>query len=249
MEKILGQALKKEREARGVSLGDIASETRIGVRFLQALEDEEFNLFPGSFYIHYYIKNYLHACGADVSVFFNTYQPYLENILKTGKETPPDQYLNKMAYSKFRNRKTILWAVFLLGILGLLFYLFLAKFGPIKTYLAGGRSDVFDFPAFSRSLLPLAADYCLAAAPVAARMSFDAPCWLQLWRGSEKILEKTFHPGEIYSLSGYQLTIIIANPPALRLSLNGRDVPYLRRLSTAQKLVINPQNLADIVRR
>ena len=89
MEKIVGQALKKEREARGVSLADIVGETRISIRFLQALEDEEFDLFPGKFYVHYYIKNYLRACGADETAFFNTYQDYLNQVLKKAGDMPP----------------------------------------------------------------------------------------------------------------------------------------------------------------
>jgi transcriptional regulator with XRE-family HTH domain len=249
MEKILGQALKKEREMRGISLAEIAAETRIGTRFLQAMEDEQFDLFPGDFYIHYYIKNYLKACGADDTAFFNTYQAYLKNVLKKGDGLPPDQYLNKMAYLKFRKSKRMLLVFLSLAILALLAYLLLGPARWLDKFLGGTEAAASEIPAFSNSLLDHEADFCLTGPPIAALMAFDAPCWLQLWRGGEKVQEKIFHKGEVFSLNGYQLTMVIANPQALRLKLNGQEVSYFRRSPIALKLVINPENLQEILQR
>lgn len=249
MEKILGQALRNEREMRGISLADIAAETRIGTRFLQAMEDEQFDLFPGNFYIHYYIKNYLKACGADDTAFFNTYQDYLKDVLKKGDGLPPDQFLNKMAYVKIRKSKRILLVILLLAILALLAYLFLGPTRWLDKALGGTKAETIVIPAFSNSLLAHEADFCLTGPPLAALLAFDAPCWLQLWRGGEKVAEKTFRKGEIFSLNGYQLTMVIANPQALRLQLNGQEVSYFRRSPLALKLVVNPENLQEILRR
>ena len=249
MEKIVGQALRKEREMRGLSLSEIATETRIGKRFLQALENEEFDLFPGKFYIHYYIKNYLKACGADETAFFNTYQSYLNNSLKKADGPPPEQFLNQMAYLKFSKSKRILLVGMALAILALLAYLFLGPTRLLDKVLGGMKAEGFEFPPFSNSLPAPEPDYCLSGPPIAALMAFDAPCWLQLWRGGEKVQEKTFRKGEVFYLSGYQLTVVIANPQALRLELNGQEVSYFRNSPQPLKLVINPGNLQEILRR
>lgn len=249
MEKIVGQALRKEREARGVSLADIVGETRISTRFLQALEDEEFDLFPGKFYVHYYIKNYLRACGADETAFFNTYQDYLGQVLKTDAEIPPDLYMHKMAYLKFRKSRKILLALLLLAGLALLGFLFLGPPRLLDAVLRNPPAASFPVPAFSDYLLLPAADYCLSEAPLTAQLAFDAPCWLQLWRGGEKVAERTFAKGETYALHGYQLILVIANPQALRLTLNGRPVSYFRSSPNAVKLILNPGNLAEILQR
>jgi transcriptional regulator with XRE-family HTH domain len=249
MEKILGQALKKEREARGVSLADIAGETRIGAGFLQALEDEEFGLFPGKFYIYYYIKNYLKACGADETAFFNTYQEYLNRALKDSAGTPPDAYMKKMAYLKFHKSRRILVASLLLAGLAVAAYLLLGPPRLLAALVDIARPARFDVPPFSLHLLRPEAEYCPSAAPVTAFLSFDAPCWMQVWRGGEKVAEKTFFKGETFSLHGYQLILVIANPPALRLTLNGRDVSYFRGSPTALKMVVNPETLPEILRR
>jgi len=249
MEKLLGQALKKEREARGVSLADIAGETRIGTRFLQALEDEEFDLFPGKFYIRYYIKNYLKACGADETAFFNTYQEYLNQVTKKSDAVPPDMYMQKMAYLKFRKSRKIFLAILLLAVLAILGYLFLGPPRLLESLLSNNPSAQVEVPAFSDHLLRQEAEYCPSEAPLTARLALDASCWLQLWRGGEKLAERTFFKGEVFSLHGYQLILVIANPQALRLTLNGREVSYFRNSSTAMKLIVNPGNLPELFQR
>jgi transcriptional regulator with XRE-family HTH domain len=249
MEKIVGKALRKEREARGVSLADIAAETRIGTRFLQALEDEEFDLFPGKFYIHYYIKNYLQACGADETAFYNTYRESLDEILQRNKELPPDQYMQKMSFTRFRRNRTLLLVVLVLAILALLAYLLLGPPRWLERMVPPRSAFSLAVPPISSHLLVSEEEYCLTWAPLRASLVLDAPCWLSLWRGSEKVAERTFRQGEAISLSGYRLTLVVANPPALRLQLNGSDVPYLRASPQAVKLVVEPGNLQEILRR
>lgn len=244
MEKILGLALKKEREMRGVSLADIANETRIGIRFLEALENEDFTMFPGIFYIRYYIKNYLRACGADETAFFNTYHNYLKAILDKKGEPPPDQYLNKMEYVKFKKRKTILILFLLLMLAAAFFYWFFGRPVFVKT-----QSEYFEFPAFSASLFPDENDFCLDWSPVSMRLIFADTCWLQFWRGGNKIVEKTFAKGDVLTGQGYQLTLLIGNPAAVRLVVNGRELPSLPQSSTGVKLLLNPDNLEEIAQR
>lgn len=248
MEKVVGNALRKERESRGVSLADISRETRIGTRFLQALEEENFDLFPGAFYVHYYIKNYLKACGADETNFFNTYQDYLKRALRLNDELPPDQYMHKMSYARFRRRRTLLVALLALVLLALLAWLLLGPPRWLDKALAGRPAAPPAIPAFSDHLELAQEQACLTWAPLEARLELDAPCWLSLWRGSEKVVERTFRAGESVVLSGYRLTLVIASPLALRLRLNGREVGSLRRAAAAVKLVVDPLNLADVLR-
>jgi len=242
MGKILGQALKKEREMRGLSLADIAKETRIGTRYLQALEEEDFSPFPGIFYIRYYIKNYLQACAADETAFFNTYYDYLKAILEKKGEPLPDHYLNKLEYVKFKKRKTILIILLLLILAVVLFYWFLGRPVLIKTH-----SEPFEFPAFSASLFPNESDYCLDWTPVSIRLTFADSCWLQLWRGGEKMVEKTFARGDVLSGHGYQLILVMGNPAAVRLNVNGREVPSLRQSSNGLKLLLGPDKIEEIL--
>lgn len=53
-----GHELKRTRERRGVSLDDIARETRLSKRYLVALEDEAIGKLPGGAYNRAYLKTY-----------------------------------------------------------------------------------------------------------------------------------------------------------------------------------------------
>lgn len=249
MEKIVGNALRKEREARGVSLAEIAADTRISMRLLQALEDEDFAAFPGAFYVHYYIKDYLHACGADETAFFNTFQPYLNAALRDRSEVPPDQYLQKMAYAKFRRSQKLLLVALLLALLALLAFLLVGPPRLLDRLVRLRPSQKVDVPSFSASLLQPADEHCLDAAPVNATLSFASSCWVRLLRGEEKVAERVYQQGDAVALHGYQLTLVIEKPQALRLQLNGQEVPFLRRSTEAVKLVVDPTTLAEILRR
>src|SRR6266478_10215104 len=51
-----GARLKKEREQRGVTLDDIALSTKIGKRFLSALEEEHFEQLPGGIFSKGFVR-------------------------------------------------------------------------------------------------------------------------------------------------------------------------------------------------
>lgn len=60
-----GEHLKREREMRGVSLDEICSATRIGTRFLQALEDEEWERLPGGVFNRGFVRGVSRYLGLD----------------------------------------------------------------------------------------------------------------------------------------------------------------------------------------
>jgi cytoskeletal protein RodZ len=69
----LSERLKRERELRGISLKQISEETRIGVRFLQALEDDRLEVIPGEFYRRSYLRAYTRYLGLDEDRALNVY--------------------------------------------------------------------------------------------------------------------------------------------------------------------------------
>jgi cytoskeleton protein RodZ len=61
----LGQSLKDEREARHISIEEIASATKIVPRYLEALENDRLEIMPGDFFIKGIIRTYARAIGLD----------------------------------------------------------------------------------------------------------------------------------------------------------------------------------------
>jgi cytoskeletal protein RodZ len=60
-----GENLRRERELRGISLREIADDTRIGIRFLQALEQDRIDLLPGGIFRRTFVRQYANHLGLD----------------------------------------------------------------------------------------------------------------------------------------------------------------------------------------
>jgi len=68
-----GEELRRERELRGVPLREIAEATKVNLRFLQALERNEFDTIPGGLFIRGFIRAYATHIGADPEKLVNAY--------------------------------------------------------------------------------------------------------------------------------------------------------------------------------
>jgi len=60
-----GEKLRKEREKRKISLDDISLSTKIGLRFLHALEAEDFEQLPGGIFNKGFVRAYARHVGID----------------------------------------------------------------------------------------------------------------------------------------------------------------------------------------
>jgi len=70
----LGQELRKEREARRISIEEIASATKIVRSYLEALEADHLDIMPGEFFIKGIIRTYTRAIGLDGEVVLAKYK-------------------------------------------------------------------------------------------------------------------------------------------------------------------------------
>lgn len=89
----LGERLRTAREARGISLAEAASATRILPRYIQALENGDLQSLPGDVYARGFIRNYAQALDLPAEELIQQYRQ--ERGEPTGKikivpaATPP----------------------------------------------------------------------------------------------------------------------------------------------------------------
>lgn len=76
------EELKAKREEAGITLQNVAAKTRIDIKFLDALEDGNFNFLP-ELYVKAFIKQYAKVIGLDEE---ETVQKYI--LAKEGKQEP-----------------------------------------------------------------------------------------------------------------------------------------------------------------
>lgn len=61
----LGDRLREARTGKGFTLDDLQSITKIQKRYLSGIENEDYSMMPGSFYVRAFIKQYAEAVGLD----------------------------------------------------------------------------------------------------------------------------------------------------------------------------------------
>jgi cytoskeleton protein RodZ len=61
----VGARLREARVQRGLDLAEVAAATKIQARFLEAIENEEWDLLPGEFYARSFIRVYAAQLGLD----------------------------------------------------------------------------------------------------------------------------------------------------------------------------------------
>lgn len=66
--------LLRARKLAGISLDEIAAATKISLRFLQAIEAEEFEKLPGGIFSTSYLRQYAAAIGYDEAALLEHYK-------------------------------------------------------------------------------------------------------------------------------------------------------------------------------
>ncbi|MEC0231497.1 helix-turn-helix domain-containing protein [Paenibacillus alba] len=121
----LGFILRKTRLEKKISLEDLQEVTKIRKRYLEAIEEGNYKVLPGSFYVRAFIKSYAEAVGLDPTEVLNMYQstnpspvvekPVVENIRKNRTSVRNTEKLSRWASS-------VMFICFILLIFGIVYY-------------------------------------------------------------------------------------------------------------------------------
>jgi curved DNA-binding protein CbpA len=74
-----GKALKKIRKSQGITLAQIADKTNIPKAYLKAIESEDLSVFPGTFYLKSYLKQYASSMGLNPQQTWEAYKAYVKD--------------------------------------------------------------------------------------------------------------------------------------------------------------------------
>ena len=91
-----GENLRREREMRGVSLEEICAATKVSVRFLHDLENNDFSDIPGGIFTRGFIRAYAGYLGLDVEQVMAEYE---------AEAQPQDYELNRLVSANRRRQQ------------------------------------------------------------------------------------------------------------------------------------------------
>lgn len=70
----IGERLREARRAEGLDLEQVRARTKISPRFLQAMEDEHWDVLPGAAYARAFLHTYAEVLGLDADAIVAEYQ-------------------------------------------------------------------------------------------------------------------------------------------------------------------------------
>ena len=253
----LGQELKRERELRAISLNDIAGQTRIGLRYLQALEDDRLDLLPGAFFIKSILRSYSKCIGVDENRFVNKYHEEIllqqEDLKETerrrGDETRPEPKTRREGARRIRWR---LAAIPLVLIAAVAAYFFVLRprtdNRPViqRPTIVPPQDQLLPPPAQTPLIDP---DDPAKAEELHLELTFHADTWIQIAADGQVQMESIKKAGEKATFTAKkQFLIQIGNAGGFTYTINGREgIPLGASGAVRTDIRIHRDNLKDFL--
>lgn len=122
----LGNRLKEAREEKGMSLGDLQAATKIQKRYLTALEEGNYDIIPGKFYVRAFIKQYAEAVGLDSELLFEEFKKdipnsYNDEVSEKLSSIKPQRELPKSASKALELLPTLLVAAGVIVVIAIIY--------------------------------------------------------------------------------------------------------------------------------
>jgi len=137
----IGEKLRLARETRGIALRDISEQTRISMRYLEAIETNDYQRLPGGIFNRSFIRAYAKFVGYDEQEAIEEYSRTLRQQGEDDDDLPKSH--RSMVYTddnEPRNRSrltTLLLAILILAILSLVvwagLHFYQARFSPNRS--------------------------------------------------------------------------------------------------------------------
>ncbi|MET0650535.1 MAG: helix-turn-helix domain-containing protein [Pyrinomonadaceae bacterium] len=227
----LGEQLRRARLERGINLREVAEQTRITMRHLEAIEADDYKSLPGGIFNKSFIKSYARHVGFPEARALELYE---RTARERGfqQEEPATSPQRSRVYMGDTSRSPLMTYGLSAVIVGLLI---LAVYGVLGYYR---RTDA-EGPAAAATPTPAAAaasQPSTAATPTPppaadgfkVQLKAARPFWLTSWQEGEKKRRGRFlkpdAPEEFEPTAALNLHYDRASADALQVTVNGRTL-------------------------
>jgi cytoskeletal protein RodZ len=243
----LGQELKRERELRGISLKEIANSTKINLKFLQALENDELEILPGEFFIKGILSAYAKCLGLEKEYVLNKF--YEDSLLKE-QDLEIEEHTEKSSSNVFPRKLNFFSLVFISVLLFLIFLSFYFISRPRKSSEPSPETQIaVPFQEEEPIPPPKELSQIEEAKELDLKISFLYETWIQVYADGELILDGLKKEGERASVkAGEEFILHLGNAGGISYSLNGRTGKPLGSLGAVRKNIkINFDNFSEFL--
>jgi len=213
-----GGWLRRQRELRQVSLREIADVTKISIRYLEALEEDRFDVLPAPVFAKGFLREYARYVGLDPDEVVNTY-------LTAQSEAQPDEAEELWAAQS--KRTSLEWTSGLLLALAVALVLALVAVVAFYAERARGTPAPAAITAPPQPVVapePVVPRAVVARAPLVVTMDFAEDCWVEATVDGQRRLSELHVQGESLMLEADELVLLtLGNARAVRIEVNGRQ--------------------------
>jgi cytoskeletal protein RodZ len=124
----LGEKLRQAREERGLTLGDVAEQTRISPLYLESIENDDYRILPGGIFNKGFVKSYAKFVGINENEALSDYTTLVGATTPTLEETENTKTYRPEVLTDDRSGSsmvpTAIFAAVILGLMtaGILFF-------------------------------------------------------------------------------------------------------------------------------
>lgn len=250
----LGEELKRSREERGITLHEIANSTHIGVRFLQAIESDNYDILPGGVFNRAFVRKFAKQVAYDEEQALKLYEEQLE---VQGIEPNRTYQLGVEDFEgKSSSGNGLLFSVLALVILAALAYAAYEYFRPAIAEPDGGESKTSQLatavmptppvtptpptPEASPTATPEASPTPdVPAGAMRVLVIASSECWIQFKPDAAAAQQALLNAGDTreFVVNDRILFPTLGNLPGLRITINGRAVNFSKLLPTQKSVV------------
>ncbi|MGB8910058.1 MAG: RodZ domain-containing protein, partial [Candidatus Cybelea sp.] len=217
----LGERFRAAREARGLSLSDVAEQIRIRALYLAAIEDERWNAIGAAVYIRGFLRTYARFLGIDPEeavAAFNRTQPAPAAVSAPEPAREP---------GSSRRGPLLIWIASAVAVLLIAFVVYneLTMRGTQVAANAVPASSAPSPPAANTPGPVVRAPAVVKADSLAVVLS--APSWLRVTVDGNVSMEGTFPAGTSKTFHGKNALVRIGNAGGVEVFVDGKDVGKL----------------------
>jgi cytoskeleton protein RodZ len=250
-----GERLKREREMREVSLAEITAATRIGPRFLEALENEDWQKLPGGVFNRGFVRAVAHYLGLDEESLLGEYDlaradhaknaaPPAENRIPS-----PPKWLPALAIAGVL---IVVAGLVAAGVYGWRY--FAARRAAKKSAAATLQiqppsnsvpdSNHASLAPTATASLQSASAVRAAPAPLDLSVSTSAATRMRILADDKLVLDAEVDPGVTHHFAAsLQFKVSAADSSAVLLELNGKAMPPLGAPGSSGTILLSEKDL------
>ena len=239
----IGNTLREARVRRTITLQQVEEDTKIRVKYIQAMENEDFDVMPGATFVKGFLRTYAEYLSLDPEVILGEYR---SRGVKTTEIHEPFGGVSMLGAPRgHRGRNTVVFvAVICLLVLGVIWILGRggntqpsAKPGAlgITTASPSPSPSAGETPEPEKTAAPVAKGELRITAP-------DGESWLEVRKDGSAgavVFSGTVKKGTTRVFVGDVLWLRLGNPSAVRLRVEGRRIAPLKDAGPVDYIVRN----------